>query len=222
MELINYVLHFERYIPIVISHFGNGIYALLFFIVFAETGFVITPFLPGDSLLFVVGTVAGGGYLNIWVSYVLLLAAAILGNMLNYYLGTKIGHRVFANKDSKIFSHKNLLKTHAFFEKYGGKTIILTRFIPVIRSFAPFVAGMGSMTYKSFMVYNLIGGFLWVTILTFAGYFFGGLPIVKKNFEIAVYAVIVISLIPAIIEYLRHKYTTKHESNNESASKKQE
>jgi membrane-associated protein len=205
MELINFVLHFERYIPIVIDHFGNLIYALLFFIVFAETGFVVTPFLPGDSLLFVVGTVAGGGFLNIWLVYILLLAAAILGNMLNYYLGSKIGHKVFANKDSKFFSHKNLVKTHEFFEKYGGKTIILTRFIPIIRSFAPFVAGMGAMSYKTFMIYNVVGGFLWVTSLLFAGYFFGGLPIVKKNFEVAVYIVIFISLIPAIVEYIRHK-----------------
>lgn len=207
MELIQHILHFERYIQPVITAFGPSIYGILFFIIFAETGFVVTPFLPGDSLLFVVGTLSGGGFLNIWLSYFLLLAAAILGNMLNYWLGYKFGHKFFTSKHSRWFNHKNLEKTHEFFEKYGGKTIIITRFIPIIRSFAPFVAGMGSMKYKTFMIYNLVGGFLWVTSITFAGYFFGGTQWVKDNFEYAVLLIVFLSLLPAIIEYIRHKAT---------------
>jgi len=209
MELIQQLIHFDKYIPAVIAAIGPSIYAIFFFIIFAETGFVVTPFLPGDSLLFVIGTLAGGGYLNIWLAYFLLLVAAILGNMVNYWLGYKIGHKVFSNKDSKWFSQKNLEKTHEFFEKYGGKTIIITRFIPIIRSFAPFVAGMGSMKYKTFMIYNLVGGFLWVTSITFAGYFFGGTKLVKDNFEYAVLTIVLISLLPAIIEYIRHKAKSK-------------
>ncbi|HWY79177.1 MAG TPA: VTT domain-containing protein, partial [Candidatus Sulfotelmatobacter sp.] len=174
-----------------------------------ETGFVFTPFLPGDSLLFIVGTLAGSGFLNIWLAYVLFLFAAILGNMVNYWLGDKLGHKVFTHKNSRWFNKENLIKTHHFFEKYGGKTIIITRFIPIIRSFAPFVAGMGSMEYKPFLIYNFIGGFLWVTSITFAGYFFGGTKIIKDNFEVAVLGVVFISLLPAIFEYLRHKYGSK-------------
>lgn len=215
MELIQHILHFDKYIPPIIDSIGPAIYGIFFLIVFAETGFVVTPFLPGDSLLFVIGTLAGGGYLNIWVSYFLLLAAAILGNMLNYWLGEKIGHKVFTNKNSRWFNQENLKKTHAFFEKYGGKTIIITRFVPVIRSFAPFVAGMGTMKYKTFMMYNLAGGFLWVTSITFAGYFFGGTEIVKNNFEYVVLAIVFISLLPALIEYLKHK-KEKSKTKNKS------
>jgi membrane-associated protein len=209
MELIQHILHLDKFIQPFIASFGPSIYVIFFAIIFAETGFVVTPFLPGDSLLFVIGALSGAGHLNIWVSYFSLLAAAILGNQLNYWLGYKFGHRFFKNEKSRWFNKENLIKTHKFFEKYGGKTIIITRFVPVIRSFSPFVAGMGSMSHKSFMVYNIVGGFLWVTIITFAGYFFGGTKLVKDNFEYAVLAIVFISLLPAIIEYIRHKSEKK-------------
>ncbi|MGI8419017.1 MAG: DedA family protein [Candidatus Levyibacteriota bacterium] len=209
MELIQHIVHLDKFIQPFIASFGPSIYGIFFFIIFAETGFVVTPFLPGDSLLFVIGALAGGGHLNIWIAYVTLLAAAILGNMVNYWLGNRFGHKVFTHKNSRWFNHANIERTHEFFERYGGKTIIITRFIPIIRSFAPFVAGMGSMKYKTFMIYNLVGGFLWVTSITFAGYFFGGTKLVKNNFEYAVLAIVFISLLPAIIEYLRHKSKSK-------------
>jgi len=193
------------------------VYAMLFFIVFSETGFVVTPFLPGDSLLFIVGTLAGGGYLNIWLSYILFLLAAILGNAINYWLGHKLGNKIFAKENAKWFNKENLEKTHQFFEKYGGKTIIITRFMPVIRSFAPFVAGMGSMRYKTFLIYNFVGGFLWVTSFTFAGYFFGGTKIVKNNFELAIFSIIILSFIPGLIEFLRHKKMSKSELRHSTA-----
>lgn len=214
LTALNYILHFDKYIQPVIHVFGPFIYAILFFIIFAETGFVVTPFLPGDSLLFVVGTLAGGGYLNIWLVYILMLVAAILGNMLNYWIGDNFGHLFFNHKNSRWFNKQNLTKTHEFFEKYGGKTIIITRFMPIIRSFAPFVAGMGRMEYKTFFIYNLIGGFLWVTLIVFAGYFFGGTRIIKDNYDKAIFAIIIISLIPALIEYLRHKFSKKKQIHN--------
>lgn len=214
MHILDYLLHLDRYLLPVIHTFGPFIYAILFVIIFAETGFVITPFLPGDSLLFVVGTLAGGGYLNIWVVYILLLLAAILGNMLNYWIGENFGHLAFNKKNSRWFNHENLERTHEFFEKYGGKTIIITRFMPVIRSFAPFVAGMGSMERKTFTIYNIIGAFLWVTLIVFAGYFFGGTKIIKDNYDKAIFAIIIISLIPAVVEYIRHKYFKKRAKTN--------
>jgi membrane-associated protein len=214
MHILDYLLHLDRYLLPVIHTFGPFIYGILFVIIFAETGFVVTPFLPGDSLLFVVGTLAGGGYLNIWLVYILLLIAAILGNMLNYWIGDNFGHLAFKNKNSRWFNHENLERTHEFFEKYGGKTIIITRFMPIIRSFAPFVAGMGSMKYKTFFIYNVIGGFLWVTIIVFAGYFFGGTKIIKDNYDKAIFAIIIISLIPAVFEYMRHKYGKKNPKTN--------
>lgn len=217
-SLLNYILHFDRYLQTVIHIFGPYIYVLLFFVIFAETGFVVTPFLPGDSLLFVAGTLAGGGYLNIWLLYIVLLAAAILGNMLNYWIGDNFGHLVFNKKHSRWLNKDNLERTHEFFEKYGGKTIIITRFIPVIRSFAPFVAGMGSMEYKEFFKYNLIGGFLWVTIITFAGYFFGGTRIIKDNYDKAIFAIIIISLLPAIFEFIKHKMTKEKNKKHTPSS----
>ena len=213
MHLIDYVLHLDRFILPVIHSFGPSIYALFFFIIFAETGFVVTPFLPGDSLLFIVGAFAGSGYLNIWLAYIVFLLAAILGNMLNYWIGYKFGHKFFTHKDSRWLNKENLARTHEFFEHYGGKTIIITRFIPIIRTIAPFVAGMGSMKHSTFMIYNIIGGFLWVTIVTFIGYFFGNSKIVKDNFEIAIFAVVVISLLPAFYEYIRHKRNKKKNKN---------
>lgn len=196
---------------IIIQMFGVWTYIILFLVIFAETGLVIAPFLPGDSLLFIVGAFSGLGHLNIWVAYIVLLIAAILGDTVNYWLGKKLGAKVFKSENSKIFNKKYLIKTEEFYEKYGGKTIIIARFVPIVRTFAPFVAGIGNMKYSVFISYNVIGGFLWVTSLTFAGYFFGNLPIVKDNFEYAIYIIIFLSLLPMIFEFVKHKLQKKKE-----------
>jgi len=195
--------------------------SLLFAIIFAETGLVVTPFLPGDSLLFVVGTLAGGGYLNIWFIYVTLLIAAILGDTVNYWIGNKIGERVFAKENSRIFKRSYLEKTREFYAKHGGKTIILARFVPIVRTFAPFVAGIGNMHYGTFLMYNVVGGFVWVTLLVFAGYFFGGLPIIKENFEYAVIGVVFVSLIPMMYEYMKHKMEARKKKKEEGTNYKE-
>lgn len=187
---------------------------MLFVIVFAETGLIITPFLPGDSLLFAVGTLSGGGLLNIWAAYATLIAAAILGDTVNYWLGHHFGHKVFSRESSRIFNREYLEKTRQFYDKHGRKTVILARFIPIIRTFAPFVAGIGKMNYKTFILYNVMGAFLWVTSLTFAGYFFGALTIVKANFEYVVIGIVVISVLPMFIEYLRHRGGSRLPSNH--------
>lgn len=211
MEIINFFLHFDEYLSAIIQAFGAWTYIILFAIIFAETGLVVTPFLPGDSLLFIVGTLAGSGYLNIFIVYFTLLIAAILGDTVNYWMGHKFGAKVFQKENSRFFNKAYLAKTQAFYEKHGGKTIILARFVPIVRTFAPFVAGIGSMHYSTFILYNVIGAFVWVTSLTFAGYFFGGLEIVKKNFEVAVFVIIGISLIPVFYEYLKHRHEKKKE-----------
>lgn len=217
MEILQAILHFEEYLAYVINLFGPLTYVLLFAIIFAETGLVVTPFLPGDSLLFVVGTLAGGGYLNIWFVYITLLIAAILGDTVNYWIGNKIGERVFARENSRIFKKSYLEKTRNFYAKHGGKTIILARFVPIIRTFAPFVAGIGKMHYGTFLTYNIVGGFIWVTSLTFAGYFFGGLPVIKDNFEYAVLGVVFVSLLPMIYELIKHKID-KRKNEKETTS----
>ncbi len=205
MELIETLLHFDEYLATFIEAFGPWIYVLLFGIIFAETGFVVTPFLPGDSLLFVVGTLAATGYLDFWITYVILIIAAILGDTVNYWIGHHTGHKVFNKENSKIFNKQHLETTRKFFEKHGGKTIILARFLPIVRTFAPFVAGMGSMNYRTFLYYNVVGAFIWVTSLMTAGYFLGSLPIVKDNFETAIFAIIFLSLIPPILEFLKSR-----------------
>lgn len=204
MQLVSFILHFDEHLRNIIHLFGPLTYVILFLIVFAETALVVVPFLPGDSLLFVAGTLAGNGLLNIWVVYITLLIAAIVGDTVNYWIGHSIGPRVFAKENSRIFKKEYLEKTREFYEKHGGKTIILARFMPIIRTFAPFVAGVGKMHYTTFLIYNIAGGFIWVTLLTFAGYFFGGLPIIKHNFEYAVIAIVLISLLPIFIEYISH------------------
>jgi len=178
---------------------------MLFAIVFAETGLVVTPFLPGDSLLFAVGTLAGAGMLNIWASYFTLLVAAILGDTVNYWIGRYIGPKVFNKENSRFFKREYLEKTREFYEKYGGKTIVIARFLPIIRTFAPFVAGVGKMHYSSFFFYNVFGGFVWVTSLLFAGFSLGGISFIKANFEYAIFAIIALSLLPMLIEYIKYK-----------------
>lgn len=209
MELISSILHFDESLATIINLFGPFTYVILFLIVFAETGLVITPFLPGDSLLFAIGALAGGNYLNILVSYVVLLVAAVLGDTVNYWIGHHFGVRLFSKENSRIFNKIYLVKTNEFYKKHGGKTIILARFIPIVRTFAPFVAGIGRMHYATFLFYNVLGGFLWVTSLTFAGYFFGQMPLVKENFEFAVIGIILISIVPVLIEFAKHKFASK-------------
>ncbi len=205
MEIFELLLHLDEHLINLISLFGNWTYVILFLIIFAETGLVVTPFLPGDSLLFVIGTLSGSGFLNIWIAYITLVVAAIVGDTVNYWIGYKMGDKVFSKENSMIFKKAYLEKTREFYEKHGKKTIILARFAPIVRTFAPFVAGVGKMHYQTFFLYNVIGAFIWVTSLLFAGYFFGSLPWVKENFEYIVYFIILISILPMVIEYIQHK-----------------
>jgi membrane-associated protein len=203
-NLIELFLHIDEYLAEIISQYGVWTYALLFLIIFLETGLVVTPFLPGDSLLFAAGSFAALGVLSPWVLVILLSFAAILGDTVNYWIGHYIGPKAFSG-NVRFLKKEYLDKTHAFYEKHGGKTIILARFVPIVRTFAPFVAGVGAMTYKKFILYNVVGGILWVNIFVWLGYFFGNLPFVKKNFEIAILAIIFISVLPMVYEFVKSK-----------------
>ena len=222
MEVFKFLLHFDESLATVINLFGPLTYVILFLVVFAETGLVVTPFLPGDSLLFAVGTLAGGNYLNIFIVYITLLLAAILGDTVNYWIGHHLGPRVFSKENSRIFNKEYLKRTDEFYKKHGGKTIILARFVPIIRTFAPFVAGIGKMHYGTFLFYNILGGFLWVTSLTFAGYFFGQIPIIKENFEFVVIGIVIISILPIFIEFIKHKLASKRTKKEEKDASYQE
>lgn len=221
MDIIKILLHLGDYLAKVIELFGFWTYAILFLVIFAETGLVVVPFLPGDSLIFVIGAFAALGHLNIVLAYVVLLTASILGDTANYWLGHKLGAKVFSRENSKLFNKKYLTKTEEFYEKYGGKTIIIARFVPIVRTFAPFVAGIGSMKYSVFILYNIIGGFLWVTSILIAGYFLGNLPVVKDNFEYAVYIIILLSISPMLFEFAKHKLQKRKEKAGESTSFKE-
>lgn len=188
---------------------GNMTYAILMLIVFAETGLVVTPFLPGDSLLFAAGAVASRGILNGFVLAVGLIAAAIVGDTVNYHVGKSIGPKVMKSETSRLFNKKHLEKTHKFYEKYGGKTIILARFVPIVRTFAPFVAGAGAMDYRRFIVYNIVGAVLWVTTMLGSGYLLGQVPWVKEHFEAIVIAIVIISVMPMIVEYFKVRAEAK-------------
>ena len=203
--ILDFFIHLDRYLKYFIDSFGVGTYIILFFIIFLETGFVITPFLPGDSILFAVGTFSAIGLLKIFPIYLLMLFAAILGDTVNYWVGHSVGSKIF-EKESRFIKKKYLDRTKLFYEKHGGKAIILARFIPIIRTFAPFIAGIGVMKYSKFLIYNVIGGFLWVSLFIFLGYFFGNIPIVKENFEITILIIVIISLFPIIIEFIKSKY----------------
>jgi membrane-associated protein len=202
---VDFFLHLDKHLADVIQQYGIYTYALLFLIVFLETGLVVTPLLPGDSLLFAAGSFAGIGALSLWPLLFLLSVAAVFGDTVNYAIGATLGPRVFHYPRSRFFNPEHLRKTHEFYEKYGGKTIIIARFIPIIRTFAPFVAGIGAMSYARFLSYNVIGGVLWVSLCVLAGYFFGNLPFVQRNFSVVILAIIAISLLPALVEYLRHR-----------------
>lgn len=208
MEFINYLvdlfLHLDKHLYEIITQYGTLTYAILFGVIFAETGFVFTPFLPGDSLLFAAGTFAALGSLNVHFLFIILAIAAILGNTTNYWIGKFLGAKIF-EKNSRFLNKEYLEKTHKFYEKHGGKTIIITRFIPIIRTFAPFVAGMGAMTYSRFFLFNLVGGVLWCALFIYGGYFFGNLPLVKNNYSLVIIVIVFISILPAIIEFVRHK-----------------
>ncbi len=204
VKVIKMFLHLDKHLNIVIQNYGVWTYLIIFLIVFCETGLVITPLLPGDSLLFAAGSFAGMGMLDVRLLFLLLSAAAILGDSVNYYIGRYMGPKVFQKGNSRIFKKEYLDKTHKFYEKYGGKTIILARFIPIVRTFAPFVAGVGNMSYGRFAVYNITGGIAWVGLFVFGGYYFGGLPIVRQNFSIVILAIIFISILPGMVEYIRH------------------
>jgi membrane-associated protein len=204
-QLLDLVLHLDKHLAAFVQSHGGWIYFLLFMIVFAETGLVITPFLPGDSLLFVAGTLAAAGGMDVVLLMVILIIAAILGDTVNYWVGHLIGPRVFRRKESLFFKPQYLEYTHAFFERHGGKTIIIGRFLPIIRTFAPFVAGIGSMTYGRFLLYNVAGAFLWVVSLVMLGFLFGNLRIVKENLTLVIVGIIILSLVPGFIEYLRHR-----------------
>ena len=202
---VDFVLHLDHHLAEIIQKYGAQTYALIFVIVFLETGVVVTPILPGDSLLFAAGSFAGLGALSLWPVFLVCVAAAILGDTVNYAIGSYFGPKVFHFPKSRFFNPRHLQRTHEFYEKYGGKTIIIARFIPIIRTFAPFVAGVGKMSYGHFLAYNAAGGLLWVSICVLAGYFFGNLPFVKKNFSLVILAIILISLLPAVFEYLKHR-----------------
>ena len=204
-SLIDFILHIDQHLIELTQTYGLWIYAILFLIVFCETGLVVTPFLPGDSLLFAAGAVAALGGMNVHMAAALLLAAAVIGDAANFAIGKYFGEKLFAKPDSRVFKREYLDKTHAFYEKYGGKTIILARFVPIVRTFAPFVAGMGDMHYGRFIRYNVIGALMWVGLLTYAGYFFGELPVVKNNFGLVVIGIIVVSVLPMAVEIAKAK-----------------
>ena len=208
-SLIDFVLHIDQHLIELTQTYGLWIYAILFLIVFCETGLVVTPFLPGDSLLFAAGAVAALGGMNVHIAAALLLAAAVIGDAANFAIGKYFGEKLFAKPDSRVFKREYLDKTHAFYEKYGGKTIILARFVPIVRTFAPFVAGMGNMHYGRFIRYNIIGALMWVGLLTYAGYFFGELPVVKNNFGLVVIGIIVVSVLPMVVEIAKAKWGKK-------------
>jgi len=210
-QFLDVVLHLREHIGELIAQFGPHIYTIFFLVIFCETGLVLTPFLPGDSLLFTAGAFAALGQLNIWFMFALLSIAAILGDTVNYWIGHYLGPKVFKWKKSRFFNPEHLQRTHAFYEKYGGKTIILARFVPIIRTFAPFVAGIGAMTYPQFILYNVVGGLAWVAICLFAGYWFGNMPWVAKNFELVIIAIIFVSVLPMVYEFWKSRSrTSKH------------
>lgn len=210
--LIDFILHIDQHLQFIVAHYGIWIYAILFLLIFCETGLVVTPFLPGDSLLFAAGSIAAVGEMNVHLMVALLLIAAIVGDAVNFALGKYFGQRLFANPQSNIFKQIYLHKTQEFYQKHGGKTIIIARFMPIVRTFAPFVAGMGHMHYGHFIRYNCIGAVIWVVLFSYAGYFFGNLPIIKQNLSLALIIIIAISLLPAVIEILRHKLSA-HKNN---------
>lgn len=202
--LVGFVLHLDQHLAGLMQQYGVWIYAILFAIVFCETGLVVTPFLPGDSLLFVAGTLAALGGMNVWAVLVLLIVAAIGGDSLNYRIGRVLGTRLLA-QPRRWLKREHIERTEQFYARHGGKTIVLARFVPIVRTFAPFVAGIGKMPYRQFLAYNVSGGVAWVTLFVLGGYFFGNIPLVKQNLSLVLAAIIVVSLVPILVEYWRQR-----------------
>lgn len=204
-DIVDFVLHLDVHLSELIRDFGLWTYGLIFLVITGETGLVIAPLLPGDSLLFAAGTFAARGDLNVWVLFVSLSAAAVLGDALNYTIGRYLGPRIFRKEESRWFKREYLERTHTFFERYGPATIIIARFLPIVRTFAPFVAGMGRMGYPRFFTYNVVGGIAWVGLFTFVGYFFANIPFVRDHFPVVIIAIVAVSLVPAIAEVIRRR-----------------
>ncbi|MEY3608305.1 MAG: hypothetical protein RLZZ447_1093 [Verrucomicrobiota bacterium] len=216
-KLVDFIVHIDRHLAEIIAAYGLWTYAVLWLIIFAETGLVVTPFLPGDSLLFAAGTFCAKPEtgLNVHLMAVLLWVAAVLGDTVNYWLGSRLGPAVFKREDSMFLRKKHLERAHAFFEKYGGRAIILARFVPIVRTFVPFVAGVGRMNYGRFIAYNVLGGFIWIYFFLYAGYWFGGLPFIQRNFKLVILAIIVISVLPIVWETWQAWKETKRERARE-------
>jgi membrane-associated protein len=212
-KLVDFIVHIDRHLAEIIASYGLWTYAVLWLIIFAETGLVVTPFLPGDSLLFAAGTFCAKPEtgLNVHLMAVLLWVAAVLGDTVNYWLGSRLGPAVFKREDSMFLRKKHLERAHAFFEKYGGRAIILARFVPIVRTFVPFVAGVGRMHYGRFITYNVVGGFIWIYFFLYAGYWFGGLPFIQRNFKLVILAIIIISVLPIVWETWRAWQEAKRE-----------
>lgn len=211
--VVDFILHIDVHLAELVAQYGIWVYAILFLILFCETGLVVTPFLPGDSLLFVAGALAAlpTNDLNVHVMVTLLTIAAVLGDAVNYMIGRLFGEKLFSNPNSRILRRSYLDKTHAFYERHGGKTIILARFVPIVRTFAPFVAGMGHMSYRHFALFNVAGALLWVLLFSYAGYFFGALPMVQENLKLLIVAIIVVSILPGVIEVWRHRRAARQQ-----------
>lgn len=208
-RLFDFVLHLDKHLSALVQAYGVWTYLVLFVIIFLETGLVVTPFLPGDSLLFAAGTFAASKALKVLVLFVLLSGAAILGDTVNYWIGHYVGPKVFDQKKSRFFKKEYLERTHRFYEKYGAETIIIARFVPIVRTFAPFVAGIGRMSYWKFISYNVIGGISWVAVFVFGGYFFGNIPFIKRNFGLVTIGIIIISTVPVAIELFRRRRSSR-------------
>jgi membrane-associated protein len=205
LHFVDFFIHLDKYLPLIIQSFGIWAYIIMFLVIFCETGLVVTPVLPGDSLLFALGTLAAQGALNIEILLASLCIAAIAGDTVNYSIGHFVGPKVFHYQESRFFKKEYLLRTHQFYEKHGGKTIIIAQFMPIIRTFAPFVAGVGAMTYSRFILFNVTGCIMWVCLFLLGGYFFGSMPAVKNNFMIVIVAIVIISVMPGIFEYWRQR-----------------
>lgn len=211
MAIIDFIIHFDKHLIPIVQHFGNLTYLILFIIIFAETGLVITPFLPGDSLIFALGAFAAQGVFSPFILAGLLILAAILGDGVNYAIGKYLGHRIAHSRRIPFFKKEYLKKAHDFYKKHGGKAIFLARFVPIVRTFAPFVAGMARMDYPKFFIYNVVGGIVWVSIFIFGGFYFGNIPLVKDNFSFVTLVIIAISILPIVIEFSRMKLKNKQQ-----------
>lgn len=208
-NFINVILHLDKYLNVIIQNYGMWTYALLFLLIFCETGLVVTPFLPGDSVLFATGALASIGSLEIFPLFIIFYLAAVIGDTANYHIGQKIGTKILEKEDVKFINKEYLNRAHDFYKKHGSMTIVLGRFIPIIRTFVPFVAGIGEMSYSKFIIYNMLGGFFWVTLFLGGGYFFGNLPFIKEHFSFVLIAIIIISVIPGIAAFIKNKRNTK-------------